>query len=166
MLVTSSSTKAENNSTIGGVGLLLSPKAYQSICSIEKINPRIMIATFNGNPFTTIISCYSPTTSSDVDIAIEFYSNVSNLITEIPKHNVKIIGGDMNVKIGKSEGKGSHFHELTNRNCQLLIDVMNECDLIDLCTKYCKRKGKLWSFTYPDGTKAHLDHILINKNKD
>ena len=137
MLVTSSATKAENNSTIGEVR---SPKAYKSICSIEKINPRIMIAAFNGNPLTTIISCYSPTNSSDVDIAIEFFSNLSNLIREIPKHNVKIIGGDMNAKIGKSDCKGSHFHELTNRNGQLLIDMMNECDL---STKYCERKGKL-----------------------
>ena len=71
----------------------------------------------------------------------------------------------MNAKIGKSDCEGSHFHELTNRNGQLLIDMMNECDLIGLSTKYRKRKGKLWSFTYPDGTKAQLDHILLINKK-
>ena len=35
-----------------------------SICmenSIEKIQPRMMVATFNGNPSAAIISCYSST---------------------------------------------------------------------------------------------------------
>ena len=161
--ITSSATKAENNATIGGVGKLLSPKAYQSICAVEKINSRIIIATFNGNPLATVISCYSPTNSTDEELAIEFYSNLSSLIRDIPKHNVKVIGGDMNAQIGKPDCKGSHFHEKTNRNGKLLTDLTNERDLIDLSTKYCKRTGKLWTFTYPNGNKAQLDHVLINK---
>ena len=155
VLVTSSATKAENNATIGGVGLLLSPKAFKSVCAIENIDSRIIIATFNGNPLVTIISCYSPTNSADEDLAIEFYSNLSSLVRDIPKHNVKIIGGDMNAKIGKSDCKGSHFHEQTNRNGKMLIDFMNECDLIDLSTKYCKRKGKL-DFYLPKWSKSSI----------
>ena len=27
---------------------------------------------------------------------------------------------------------------------------------------YCKPKDKLWTFTYPGGVKAQIDHILIN----
>ena len=65
VLLTSSAEKALNNSTIRGVRMLLSPKAYKSLNSVETNSPRIMIASFNGNPAVTIISCYSPTGVSD-----------------------------------------------------------------------------------------------------
>ena len=29
--------------------------------------------------------------------------------------------------------------------------------------QFTKRKGKLWTFTYPNGVRAQLDHIMINK---
>ena len=160
---TSSAVKAENNSTIGGVGILLSPTAYKSLLNIESIDPRTMIATFNGNPQTSIISCYSPTNTADEDVAKKFYEDLTDLIKLIPKHNVKIVGGDMNAKIGKVDCKVSSFHETTNRNGELLLDLISECEMINLSTYFCKRSGKLWSFTYPNGARAQLDHVLINK---
>ena len=55
-----------------------------------------MAATFNGNPSTIIISCYSPTNARDKTDLIAFYNDLSSLVRNIPKHNVQIIGGDMN----------------------------------------------------------------------
>ena len=162
-LITSLAEKANNNATVRGVGLLLSPHAYKSIINVESISPRIMIATFNGNPLTAVISCYSPCNSAEEDEAKEFYSELGNLIRQIPKHNTIIVGGDMNAKIGKSDCKGSNFHQITNRNGDFLLDLIKECDMIDLSTHFHKRNGKLWTFTYPNGERAQLDHILINK---
>lgn len=51
-------------STIGGVGVLQSPHIMKTLNYIEKVKPRIIVATFNGNPNLTIISCYSPTNVS------------------------------------------------------------------------------------------------------
>ena len=48
------------HSATRGIGQLVSSRAYSSLSNIESISPRIMMATFNGNPNTTIISCYSP----------------------------------------------------------------------------------------------------------
>ena len=163
MLLTSSAEKAENNSTIRGVGLLLSPKSYKALNAVEINNPRIMVASFNGNPCTTVISCYSPTNVTNEEEVIEFYHNLTDLTNAIPKHNVKIIGGDMNAKIGQEDAKGSSFHESTNRNGEYLLDFEKECDMIDLSVQYTKRKGKLCTFTYPNGVRAQLDHILINR---
>ena len=149
------------NASIEGVGMLVSPIACKSLINIEPINSRIIIATFSGNPETTIISCYSPTNVSEDSIAENFYSQLS--IKQIPKHNITIVCGDMNAKIGSQDCKGTPFHQTTNRNGQLLLDVINECEMVNLSTKYTKRLGKLWTFTYPIGSKAQLDHILINK---
>ena len=49
------------NAVIGGVGILIGSRALKSLNSMEKILPRMMVATFNGYPSTTIISSYSPT---------------------------------------------------------------------------------------------------------
>ena len=56
----------------------------------------MMCDLFNGNPCTTIISCYSPTNASDEMEIITFYNELSSLVQHILKHNVLIIGGDMN----------------------------------------------------------------------
>ena len=99
--VTASTWKNSVNAAIGGVYMLIGPRALKSLNSIEKIKPRMIVATFNGNPSTTII-CYSPTNFSEETDLIAFYNQQSSLVQSIPKHNVLIIGGDMNAQIGKN----------------------------------------------------------------
>ena len=64
-LITSSAWENLVNTAVGGVGMLLSPRDLKSLNCIERTQPRIMCATFNGNHCTTIVSCYSPTNASD-----------------------------------------------------------------------------------------------------
>ena len=61
----------------------------------------MMLATFNGNSSATIISCYSPANVSEETEHITFYDELSSLVRSIPKHNVLVVGGDMNTQIGK-----------------------------------------------------------------
>ena len=82
-------------SQIGGIGI--GPHALKSLNSIDIIQPRMMVATFNGNPCTTIISCYSPTNVSDETDLITFYNELSSLVRSIPKHKVLITSGNINV---------------------------------------------------------------------
>ena len=37
------------NATVAGVGMLIGPRALKTLNSIERIQPRMMVATFNGN---------------------------------------------------------------------------------------------------------------------
>ena len=46
---------------------------------------------------------------------------------------------------------------------EFLLNIITKCALVNLGTNYCKLKGKLWTFTYPGGAKAQIDHILINR---
>ena len=62
-----------------------------------------MVATFNDIPSKTIIFVSSlalvglyPTNSNDETDFITFYNELSSLVRSIPKHNVLIIGRDMN----------------------------------------------------------------------
>ena len=62
----------------------------------------MMVATFNSYSSTTVI-CFSPTNASDETDLNTFYNELSSLVRSIPKHNVLIIGWNMNVQIGKNE---------------------------------------------------------------
>ena len=161
-LLTCSATKNSVNAAIGGVGFLLSRRAMNSLINVEKNNERIAILTLESNPRTTIINCYSPTkVSSETEIE-NFYQSLSDIITQIPAHSMVIIGGDFNTKIGNP--KAFHFFNLsTNRNGQMLCELMVQHGLIALNTRFRKSKRKLRTFMYPNGEKAQIDYILSRK---
>ena len=119
-------------------------RALKSLNSIEKIQPRMMVVTFNGNPSATILSCYSHTNDSkETDI----YEKLSSLVRSIPKHNVLVIGGDMNAQIGKNVNHKFSLHNSSNRNGQHLTNFTLENRLAYLNTNFQKREGKLWTCT-------------------
>ena len=109
----------------------------------------MMVATFNGNPRASIVSCYSPTNISEETELIAFYDERS-----IPKHNVLVIGGDMNAKIGKNGNHKYSLNNSSNRNGQHLSDFTIENRLTCLNTNLQKIEGKLWTYTYANNTKA------------
>ena len=117
-------------------------------------------ATFNGKPRATIISCNSPTNVSE---ETELNWSPSSQVRSIPKHNMLVIGGDMNAQIGKNGNNKYSLHYTSNRNGQLLIDFMIENRLTCLNINYQKREGKLWTYTYANNSKAQIDYVFINK---
>ena len=123
----------------------------------------MMVATFNGNPRATIISCYSPTNVSEETELVTFYNELSSLVHSIPKHNVLVIGGDMNAQIGKNGNNKYSLHNTLNWNRQHLTDFMIENRLTCLNTNYQKRERKLWTYTYANNTKEQIDYVFINK---
>ena len=147
-LVTILAWKNSVNSTVVGVGMLIGPRALKTLKSIEKIQPRIMAATFNGNPKATIISCYSPTNVSEESELVTFYEELSSLVRSIPKHKLLVIGGDMNAQIGKNKNNKYSLHNMSTKNAQHLTDFMIENRLTCLNTNNQKREGKLWTYTY------------------
>ena len=132
--------------------MLIGPWALKSLISIEKIQPRMMVATFKSNPSTTII-CYSPTNVSDETDLIAFNNELSFFVRSILKH-IFIIGGDINAQIGKNVNNKFSLHDSSNRNDEHLTDFMLENRLTCLNTKFQKRKGKLWTYTYANNTKS------------
>ena len=153
-LPTASVWKNSVSATIGDVGMLISSRALKSLNSIEKIQPRVMIATFNGNASATIIFCYSPTNVSEETELIAFYDELSSLVRSIPKHNLLVIGRDINAQISKNGNHKFSLHNSSNRNGQHLTDFPIENRLTYPNTNFQKREGKLWTYTYANNTKA------------
>ena len=161
-LATVSAWKNSVNATVGGVGMLIGPKALKTDNSIERTQPRMMAATFNGNPRATII-CYSPINVCEETELVAFYYELSSRVRSIPRHNVLVIGGDMNAQIGKNGNNKYSLHNMSNRNEQYLTDFMIENRLTCLNTNYQKREWTLWTYTYVNNSKAQIDYIFIKK---
>ena len=141
--VSASAWKNFVNAAIGGVGMLIGPQALKSLNSIDKIPPRMMVATFNGNSNATIFACYSPTNVSEETDLIAFYNELSSLARSFPKHNILVIGGDINAQIDKNVNHKFSLNIVSNRNGEQLTDFTLENRLTSLNAKFQKRQGKL-----------------------
>ena len=159
-LITASAVKNSQGSTIGGIGMVLSPKAVDNLLTIEKISDRIMVAEFNTNPKTTFIACYGPTNCSEENLADEFFCNLRELVGNVPQHNFLIIAGDFNSQLGPEDVPFSYNRE-TNRNGEKLVDLCQELSLFAANTTFMKKREKLWSFQHPSGSRSQIDYILV-----
>ena len=54
--------------------MLIGPRAKKSLNSIEKIQPRMIVAAFNSDPSATIIYCYNSSNVSEETDIITFYN--------------------------------------------------------------------------------------------
>ena len=121
MLRTCSATRNTLNAAIGGVGKLLNSYAKLALESNETISERTVIATFNGNPKCTVISTCSPTNVTSEGTIQEYYSELTTLIHQVPKHNVLLLRGDMNAQVGPISGE-HHYYQKNNTNGELLAN--------------------------------------------
>ena len=92
-------TSARNGQ--GGVGILFREHFTRIIRNMEAINERILVVTLEGNPKVSVITAYAPHSLYPVQERKEFFEAIYNVISNIPTHNMIIIGGDLNSQIGK-----------------------------------------------------------------
>ena len=164
MFACSSTKKNDANTSIGGIGMLLSPSAFWILSQVQKVNSRIMTATFSGNPQVTIIWCYSLKNANLEEIKQQFYDSLATITRNVPTQNVTIVAGDMNAKLSLEHSKQhSVFSDETNSNGYKFLDLLAKCQLIVQNTYFCKCKGKLWTSRFPNGERSQIDYILLNK---
>ena len=161
-IITTSATRNSAGAAYGGVGIVLSSQAKSSLSGVRPYTERILIANFQGNPATTVIVNYCPTNVADDEIIEGHYDQLRSAIDSIPAHNVLIVVGDFNARIGPEDAKFT-YHSETNRNGKYLLELAMEKNFIITNTQFQKRKGKLWTYTSPGGNQYQLDYILVRR---
>ena len=158
-LVTASASRNRVGVAVGGIRVLLSASAKKALLSIRYISTRTMQVTFSGNPKTSIIVTYAPTNVSDDEEVKNYYHQLTAATKSVPAHNVLIVAGDFNARIGLDNAKFA-YHISTNRNGEFL----HEYDLIITNTTFKKKTSKLWTVcVLPSGVRAQLDYVLVRK---
>ncbi|ELU10200.1 hypothetical protein CAPTEDRAFT_65122, partial [Capitella teleta] len=162
-LVTSSAWRNLSQAAVGGVGLMLSPKARKALRTVTPITERILVAEFDSNPVTTVIVIYSPTNVAPVEEAEAFYEKLGEIIRDVPAHNFLAVLGDFNARLGPEDALYT-YHGETNHNGKLLVDLLTEHDLLAANTQFRKKRRKRWTFLDRcTRAKRQLDYILVRK---
>ena len=79
-----------------------------------------------ATPSAKIISSHSPYSVSEETDLIAFYNELSSLVRSVLKHNVLVIGGDMNAQISKNINHKFGLHNSSKRNWEHLADFTLE----------------------------------------
>ena len=65
------------------------------------MNERIIIARLQGKHGSlTVVQCYAPTNDSSEDTKDQFYYILKTVVERVPNHDVLVVMGDYNAKIG------------------------------------------------------------------
>ena len=75
----------------------------------------MMYTSFNHKLYTTTIY-YNPTNASDETDVITVCNELSSPVRSIPKHNLRIIRGNMNAQTVEDETNKFYLHKSLNRN--------------------------------------------------
>ena len=153
----------------GGVGLAMTKHIHRCLQSVQSINQRILTVTFHGNPRVTVTVVYAPTESASDAHKDEFYDSLKEHLEAVKKHDIHLLIGDFNARIGKDSHLsnpvviGPHcYHEETNTNGERLVSLCEEFQLRPAQARFPQPSSRLWTWMHPNGTKSQLDHIIIN----
>ncbi|XP_038053581.1 craniofacial development protein 2-like [Patiria miniata] len=163
-LITSSAWRnPTTRAAVGGVGLLLSRRARKALQSVNSLSPRVLVATFDGNPATTVVVASSPHNHSEEADVEQFYLDLRAVAEQVPVHHFLTFLGDFNAWIGRDDALFT-YHDETNRNGEHLVSFIEEHNLLAANTMFQKRPSKFW--THKDRAsddKCQLNYILVRR---
>ena len=110
---------------------------------------------FQGKPFNiTVIQVYAPTTNAEEAEVEWFCEDLQDLLELIPKKDILFIIGGWNAKQGSQETPGviGKFDlGVQNEAGQRLIEFCQENSLVIANTLFQQHKGRLYTWTSPNG---------------
>lgn len=166
--------KTPNEPRIHGVGFAIKTHLVQK-CNLipTAINERIMCVRIplTEERFTTIISVYAPTLTSDGDSKASFYNQLNQTIQAIPPTDKLVVLGDFNARVGKDhrlwEGiLGHHGIGSSNTNGQLLLGLCAEHELTITNTLFRLPTRQKTTWRHPRSKHWHILDYVLTRSRD
>ena len=141
-----------------GVALIVNKRVeMQNLeCNLKK--DRMISVHFQGKPLSiTVIQAYAQTSNTEGAEVEQFYEDLQDLLELTPKKDVLFIVGDWNAKVRSQEtpavtGKfGLGVQNKAGKNLIALIEFCQENALVIANTLFQQHKGRLYTWTSPDG---------------
>ena len=151
-----------------GVGIIINETKCKALKGYWPISDRILMVKLQGTPIdTNFIQVYSPTSTSSEEDIETFYDDLEKAIKECKNHEVTIIMGDFNAKVGNLKDNnitGGHGLGERNERGDKLVEWAGIHNMIIGNTWFQQHPRRLWTWKSPDdNTKNQIDFILINK---
>ncbi|XP_075157756.1 uncharacterized protein LOC142231022 [Haematobia irritans] len=155
----------------GGVGILLSKNAYQALMQWKAYSDRIISARFRTRARnTTIIQCYAPTDTAQIEQKEEFYNSLAKVFQDVKRGDIIILLGDFNAQLGDNNNgvektMGRHGIGNMTENGELFKNFCLNHNLVIGGTLFPHKRIHKVTWVSPDGmTENQIDHIAISKN--
>ena len=152
-----------------GVGIITTGEVHKSLLEWKPISERIIKARYNSKfAKLSVIVCYAPTEDAEDEEKDTFYDELQAAVDETPTHDVLLIMGDLNAKVGiDNQGKentmGRQGLGVANGNGDRLTSFCQENKLVIGGTIFEHKNIHKVSWCSPDGhTQNQIDHIIIN----
>ena len=153
-----------------GAAIMMTKEAGDALIDWVPINERIIKARFFSKHIKlTMIHKYAPTEGADEQIKDEFHDKFQETIQRGNKHDLLIVTGDMNAKVGNDNENyeqvmGKQGIGTRNENGSRLCEMCDMTDLVITGTIFPHRHIHLATWELPDGTTLNqIDHMLVNK---
>jgi hypothetical protein len=153
----------------GGVAIIMNRNVTKAMLEYAPVNERIIRARFQAKQGKlTIIQCYAPTNEADDEEKTDFYLALQSEIEKVPTHDVTIVMGDLNAKVGNDNTgnervMGKYGCGNINDNGERLVDLCGTNNLVIGGTFFPHREIHKLTWISPNGRdKNQIDHIIIN----
>ena len=153
-----------------GVAMLMTQEARRALLSWKPISPRILTARFNSKGRkATIIQCYAPTNTADMEDKETFYEQIQAVMDNTPRRDLKILMGDLNAKVGTDNTNrelimGRHGTGEQNENGELFTEFCTFNDMVIGGTVLPHRKIHKTTRISPDNkTENQINHFTIGR---
>ncbi|XP_055387196.1 craniofacial development protein 2-like, partial [Condylostylus longicornis] len=155
-----------------GVGIIVSEAVEKCVKNFLPYSDRTLLLQIHAKPLNiNIIQTYAPTADKTDEDVESFYNEVEELMKMTKKHEINIIMGDFNAKIGKSQVEkivGPFGLGTRNPRGDRLIQFCTEQELKIMNTWFCLPPRRLYTWKSPEDNdrniiRNQIDFILINQ---
>ncbi|XP_049304006.1 uncharacterized protein LOC125776321 [Bactrocera dorsalis] len=152
-----------------GVGFVVGERLRRRVLSFTAVNERLATIRIKARFFNISLICaHAPTQEKDDVTKDAFYECLERTYVRCPRHDVKIVLGDFNARVGKEDifgttvGKFS-LHDETSPNGLRLIDFAGARNMVICSTRFQHKKIYQATWLSPDRkTTNQIDHVVID----
>ena len=134
----------------------------------KPFNDRLLKARFNSKfAKLTVIACYAPTENAEEEIKDEFYDQLEEEIWTTPRHDVLMVVGDLNARVGeentgRERAMGTEGFGCINNNGERLSDLCVENNLVIGGTLFKHRNIHKTTWRSPDNNSILQEEQELN----
>ena len=152
-----------------GCGFAVGERLRNLVLQFTPVNERLATIRIRAKFFNISLICaHAPTEEKDDELKDTFYEKLDEVYERCPRHDVKIVIGDFNAKVGREGIFGStvgkfSLHDVTSANGLRLIDFAAARNMVISSTRFQHLDIHKATWLSPDQrTRNQIDHVLID----
>lgn len=159
---------SDDSSNKYGVGVIINTKCVNISVNLVPKSNRTMLLQIRAKPRNiNIIQVYAPTTDGPDQEVRDFYKEIQDLLQMTKNHEINLVIGDFNAKVGKGEVPriaGNFGLGARNERGDILVQFCQECDFAIMNTYFQLPPRRLYTWTSPKHTPQQIVRNQIDYN--